>query len=120
MKKNLIFVLLWLLGSASVVGAHPPRGMELRYDAHGKTLHITMEHVSKKLRDHFIREIIVTKNNESPVVYRHTRQNDPSFMETSVPLEAQSGDMIHVKAVCREGGSEEASLKIADEEQPQP
>ena len=116
-KKIVIinFVLLFyvLLGQAL---AHAPSKIDLTYDADKKVLHLEMTHVSTNLLKHYIRKIIIYKNEEEVQNIYLVKQTTASTVVEDVPLEAKDGDVIRVKAICAEAGYKEESLTIREKE----
>lgn len=115
MKKCFLAV-IFLWGTISVAYATPPRDLQLEYDPVKQELNISMKHPSNELREHYIRTITVTVNNEQPKVYRFAFQRLAAEVKTTVPIALKSADLVHVKASCSQGGSAQADLVIASDE----
>ena len=111
MKKIfLVFALLFFI--VPIVQATPPRDLQLQYDPVEQNLVISMHHPTVELREHYIRTIMVTVNNEKPEIHRLPFQRFASEVNLSIFLDLKPGDMVHVKASCSRGGSAEADLVI--------
>jgi len=92
--------------------AHPPRDMEIVFIEEEQVLEISMIHVSSDPRDHFIRTVIVYKNGEETDKRLFTKQTTAQGLTIQMPLQAQSGDVIEVKAICNKAGFKTASITI--------
>jgi hypothetical protein len=114
MKTTVIVSLVFALLFPVLAFAHSPSNIALSYDETQKLLHIQMVHVTVKNREHYIRRITVTKNNEKPVDYYYPAQTSANGMETDVEITAEPGDVVKIKAFCSEAGSGEASLTIPE------
>lgn len=100
------------LGLIFPVWARPPSEILLEYFAERQTLHIKIHHTTNNLREHHIRKLLVYKNDEEPRVYYFVTQTNPNWLIQDVPLKAKPGDVIRVKAICREAGYGEETLVI--------
>ena len=109
-KLSLAFVLLFFM--VSFVNATPPNDLELQYDPIEQNLVISMNHPTAELREHYIRTITVTVNNEKPEIHRLPFQRSASQVKISFFLDLKPGDAVHVQASCSLGGSAEADLVI--------
>jgi len=114
-KKILIISLLFNSIILNVVFARPPSEIDLTYDADKKTLHIEMIHVTNNLREHHIRRIFIYQNDQEVQDIRLVTQTTASMLIQDVPLEAKEGDVIRIKAICKEGGYKEEELTIREE-----
>lgn len=112
--KRIVLVFLFFVSFAFSANATPPRDLKLQYDPMNQNLNISMKHPTIEIREHYIRTIIVTLNDGEPKTYRFTFQKSASEFETVVPIGVlQSGDKVHVKAMCKLGGSAEADLVMS-------
>jgi len=119
-KRRLLFVecvlgfgLTFFIGSSS---ATPPRSVELQYDAKNGKLFIDIAHISDDQNRHYIQKIEVFQNAQAPIVIEHYRQQvNPTNFYVTMPMKAEIGDIIKVVAHCREGGSVEGMLEIAED-----
>lgn len=92
--------------------ARLPSKIAMSYDAQGKNLHLEIEHVTKNPRGHFIRNVVIYKNDVEIKKSLHVQQTSHSSLVEDVALEAVSGDVIRVKARCNEAGYKEETLVI--------
>lgn len=114
MLSKIIPVLLAILfGISAIVWAHPPTKIGLSYDQVKKVLKIEIEHTRTK-KNHFIRKISITKNDEAPLDIYLAKQTSNDGTTEEVPLEAKSGDQIHVRAYSFESGFGEETLIVPD------
>ena len=113
MEKILSFVIaIFLL--APPVFSHPPTNLTLTYDPATQILHIEMTHVTGNIREHHIRRLVISKNDEPPVSITVVRQTTPNNEVDEIPFSAKPKDTIRVEAFCKEGGSETATLVIPE------
>ena len=97
---------------AKTLWGHPPTDLKLDYDIDKKNLHIEMTHVTGNIREHYIRKLIVSLNQKEIISETIVRQTTPHNFLRDIPLDANPNDVITVKAICKEGGSAEASITI--------
>jgi hypothetical protein len=120
MKKIFVLTTIFFFSLYGLTAAHPPTDLELTYDDSQQMLHVKMTHVSHNLRKHYIRTIIVYKNDEEILQHRYpTTQTSPGGVEDDFPLKAVKGDVIRVKASCSQGGIGEQTLKIRPPQKPE-
>ncbi len=108
--KKFFLAFVFLCVSNSSVLATPPRDLQLKYDPQAKSLEIVMKHPTVEPREHYIRTISVTVNNQEPQIHHWGFQRSLSEVKVKLPLELKSGDTVHIKATCSQGGSAEADL----------
>ncbi|GEM_PF-1257282 len=114
MKKfftTLIFSFIYL----AAAHAAPPSNLTLDYDLDSGTLTAQGSHPTQDRFEHYIRRMMVTKNQEEPQTFYFTRQNSAGEFKQTVSLKIKAGDKIHVQVYCSLGGSSEADLVIPDE-----
>ncbi|MCB9771112.1 MAG: hypothetical protein H6754_00970 [Candidatus Omnitrophica bacterium] len=112
--KRIALVFVFFVSFAFSANATPPRDLKLQYDPMSQNLMISMKHPTIEVREHYIRTIIVTHNDDEPKTYRFTFQKSASEVEAIVPIGVlQFGDKVHVKAMCKLGGSAEAELVMS-------
>lgn len=114
--KKFLFSSALLLIFAVPVFAHPPTDLELSYDKSTGVLSVKMKHVTIDQKDHFIRLIHVTVNQNEPQEFRYVRQTYPSVVEVLLPVVAKAGSVIQVEAICNKGGSVEGSITVPEDE----
>ncbi len=107
-----VFLSFYFLNS---VQATPPRNLELDYDQTNKVLHVHLTHISTNVYDHYIRQIIVYKNDQSVKVLRLVKQNTGRELRQDIPIDAKLGDVLRIKAVCNQAGTLEATITVNDQ-----
>ena len=96
----------------SVCFAHAPSEINLEYDLEEQKLNIEIIHVTKDIKEHFIRKITVRKNNEEPFDhFLHWQKENKKVLE-EISVSAEEGDIFTVKATCKKGGSTTASMLV--------
>ena len=111
--KKIVFIFWSIIFLAvSSAQATPPSEILLKYDSQGKTLHVTIKHVSSHLRKHHIRKLEVYKNDIQVGDYNYNNQTKATEQDQNVQMEAVAGDVIRVLAICSEAGRGEATLTI--------
>jgi len=117
MKKvffGILIVFIWL----SKAGATPP-DVTLNYDPGTQILKIDVVHVSNNVREHYIRRLVVYKNNEETESMTFPRQETPTGFTKSISMAVQPGDSIRVEAFCKEGGTKAAEVVVPQPEENQ-
>lgn len=89
------------------VFAHQPAKMDLKYDEKTNMLKIDLTHVTQHTRTHYIRRVMVFKNEEKVEEFFYSAQKNPQGLSLEVRVEAKSGDQLRVKAICKEAGFKE-------------
>ena len=107
-----IVVVALQLVCSPLVFALSPSKIELIYDDKAKVLHISLEHITKDPRRHYIRKITVTKNNEKPMEFHYSSQPTTSSLSQDVSIELKAKDTIAVTAICNKAGRKTETLKI--------
>ena len=108
----LIFSLAWLNPALAT-----PANISLNYDSDSQTLKIDVAHVSNNVREHYIRRLVIYKNGLEIKSMTFPRQPTPTGFTQDISLATQPGDLIKVEAFCREGGTAEAHIVIAQPEE---
>lgn len=109
------FLLLFLFISILIVDstfAHPPQDIQLSYDKEKKVLDIIVKHTTKDLFEHYIKKLIIYKNDEELSQHSFKRQTTAARLVATVPLEVESEDVIRVEAICSEVGRKQKVLII--------
>jgi len=114
MKKVIIFTAVVLMLTSTIVGAHPPREMEVSYDLQKQVLLVKMLHVVRNPTDHRIARVIITKNDEEREVVPFPAQTSAQKFEESIPFEAMVGDELTIKAICNKAGSQTVTITIEE------
>jgi len=107
-----VAVAIVICGMANLAAAHPPSAMDASYDAEKKNLHVGMQHVTKNPRKHFIRRLSVVKNGEAVDDRSYVQQTTATMLVDDIHLEAVTGDVLRIEAICNKAGREEAVLVV--------
>jgi len=113
--KRYLLIACFLLMVPRAVYATPPSAVNLSYDEEKGALLIEVKHITSNMHKHFIRKIIVYKNDKEVKSFYYTFQLSPEGTEEEFPLDVVSEDQIKVKVICKMGGSKEAILVIPSE-----
>jgi hypothetical protein len=92
--------------------AHPPKNIDLAYDAGQQVLKVTILHNSHFPKYHYIKKLTITQNGKPLGEFTYKEQPDKLQFTYSYPLKAVSGDVIEVRATCNLYGSKSAQLTI--------
>ncbi len=93
--------------------ANPPSNMELVYDESTTTLNVTITHVVSNPSTHFIETVTIKVNDTTQESAIYTSQPDSStFLYQYTNINATSGNVISVTAVCNISGQIEKSLTV--------
>lgn len=107
----LVFVSCFLqLGD--IAAAHPPTDVEVIYDQETKNLHVEVSHTTRDPQNHYIRKIVIDKNDMQAKAFVYAKQTTATILTQDFPIEAASEDRIRVTAICREGGRKEETLVV--------
>jgi desulfoferrodoxin (superoxide reductase-like protein) len=111
MAKSILFFLLF---SALLLNAHPPKSIELGYDAEAAALSVKVLHKVSDPDRHFIRRISVYSGKELLAEKTYERQDTPAaqeeiFLFLDKPL--ARGTAVTVTAVCSVSGKKSADLE---------
>ncbi len=107
-----VFGIIFLCGMNGRAMARPPTEINLSYDLEKKDLHVEARHVTKNSRKHFIRQIAVYKNDVEAEKRFYIQQTSALMLSADVALEAVTGDVLRVEAVCNEAGRKETTFAI--------
>lgn len=116
MKKILLMIGILFFGLISSLGATSPSIIELTYEPGKKNLRIKIVHAAHDPREHHIRKVEVSLNDEKPTNLYFATQTAPAFLTMDVALEAKPGDNIRVLAICNEAGRLEKTLTVSMED----
>lgn len=98
-----------------VAGAHPPSDIELVYVFEQQVLRIEMRHTTHDPREDFIRKVIITKNQDEPVVKYYNIQANTLRFSDDIPLSVNEGDVILIDAYSKEGGHSRGQIVVKQE-----
>ena len=99
-----VAALLAMTVSGAVAFATPPSQIELSYDALKGNLHIEAEHPSDRLDRHYLRRMVIYKNDVQDQELFYPRQTYAAKFVADTALKADPGDRIAVELFCSQGG----------------
>lgn len=106
-----IFFALSLLITIGNVNAHNPSNMTLEYNSTTNMLSVTITHTSANFNSHYINQVTGTKNGGQVISESYTSQpSNTMIYEYSV--NATSGDVIQVTAICTQAGIITRSITV--------
>lgn len=109
--KSLLFILL--ISTPTMLMAHPPKSIDIKYSPDQKKLTVEMPHGVKDVKDHYIKTIVI--NVDGKVVKTIDLKEQTSKAKENIDIELpdiKSGSEISVKATCNKFGSKTNSIKI--------
>lgn len=123
MKKVMIWMVAMVatLAIGRVAAGHPPNAIDLTYDLKAQELLVLVQHPVNDPNDHFIQEVVVTKNGTE--VARKTFTMQSSKRDQTMPpfkFQAAPGDTIEVTATCNKFGSDREKLTVSETPQKPP
>ena len=96
----------------SYAWAAPPAQIDLAYDLAKGNLHVEAKHPTSNIDKHYLRRLIVYKNNIQEQEFSYIRQTLPSKLVEDVAVIAKPGDVLAVEVFCKEGGSKRAEIDV--------
>ena len=111
-NKLLVFLTFGLFLIPLVALATPPESLELSYDQVAGTMSAQGHHPTQDRFEHYIRRVIVVRNQEEPKKFYVTRQDSVSEFKITVPVKIEPGDKFHVEVYCSQGGMKAVDLEI--------
>ena len=110
-RKYSLFIVIFVF-TVSLVGATPPSSVNLKYDLEKQTLYIEAAHVSENLDRHYLRRIVIYKNDIQVDAITLTRQKIPTGIEEDVKVSAQGGDKLSAEVFCKKGGVARGEMTV--------
>ena len=110
--NHFIFLCFLSLVFTTTAFARPPSKIDLNYDAKEKNLHMELAHISENPQKHHIRSLFIYQNDLEIKKLKYNTQTSPSQLIEDVSLDAKSGDVIRVLAICNKAGRKEETLVI--------
>lgn len=98
--------------SPSFSWATPPESLELSYNQSAGILTVSGRHPTQDRFEHFIRRVIITRNQDEPQKFYLTRQDSASEFKIAVPVNSEPGDTIRIAVYCSQGGTKSAEIQI--------
>jgi len=113
-KTALVLAMAVLFIAMRSAGAHPPSAIDATYDAKRGELNVTVEHPVTKPTEHFINEVVVTKNGSEAA--KKTFDSQTSHRNQTMPpikFDAKPGDTVSVKATCNLFGAKTVAVDLS-------
>lgn len=110
--KKIVLMLLFVMMGLMHAEATPPTHVTLTYDIEKKMLHVSAKHATESLDRHYLRRIVIYKNEQEVDAFNLTRQKMPSGIEEDIAMEAQQGDRIAVSIYCKKGGEGKGDMTV--------
>ena len=107
-------VFLFLLLCTFLLNAHPPKSIDLNYDAEKATLSVKVWHKVGNPENHYIEKIAVFLGDEPIGEKTYSRQQTDTFQDelfvfSEKPL--KKGDLVKVRASCSKFGRKTVKLE---------
>ena len=110
--KVFFSILIWLI--AAPLHAHPPKSVDLDYDAETGILSIEIAHSVNAPLKHFINKVVVELNGKKHVEQYFAKQIDGEKQHAIYKIiDAGEGDLITVIAYCSISGRKKGELEVA-------
>ncbi len=106
------YIAFFLLPSS--VQAHPPSTMTLSYNTSNQTLSVTITHAVSDPSTHYVKSVIVYKNDVKIIHENYTSQPSTDTFTYHYTLEATDGDVIEVTAICSISGQISRSITVGE------
>lgn len=103
--------------TTSTAYATPPSEVTLSYDKAKQVLHVVAKHPSDRLTRHYLRHLVIYRNDVAVDTLSFARQMYAWGMEEDVALPAEGGDLIRIEMFCSKGGIGKGQTQVpADDE----
>lgn len=110
-----LFLLIFCLPNsmmAPLAFAHSPATMTVSYDLGNQDLQVNISHQVSSPINHYITKIEIKKNGEIYNTSLYTSQPTTNSFSYSYKINASTGDVIDVYALCNQGGSKTAQIIV--------
>jgi len=109
--RSLLVVFMVLI--ATPLFAHPPKSVDLDYDAETGILSIEIAHSVNVASKHYIHKVVVEVNGKKHVEQNFKRQTDNEQQHAIYKLiDVEGGDKITVTAYCSISGRRKGELEV--------
>jgi len=108
-----VAVMLFLAGFPTDARAHPPKDVQLSYDAASQKLTATITHNSMSPARHYLKQVEIKKNGAVVSNNLYKSQPDKASFTYTYSVPAAPGDVIEVTGICNIYGSKAVKLTIA-------
>lgn len=110
--KGILLTALLQFGFPFPAEAHSPKEVVLSYDAAAKTLKVQITHGTSSPSSHYIEKVEIKKGGKVLLTTDYKSQPSNDTFTYTYPLEAATGDVLEVKAVCSIFGSKTEKLTV--------
>ena len=110
MKKAVLIIIVLFV--SSILWAHSPKKLVLKYAKTSKELSINAPHKVKDVKKHYISYITIKLNGEEIKKVEYTEQTSKKNFTVKIHIEANADDTIEVTAKCNKLGKKTGTLKI--------
>lgn len=108
-----IFVTLVMVMVGLLAYAHPPKNVDLSYDAESGILSINAVHAVKDVASHYVDQVEILINGEQKELLKAEKQGDSELAIFTYEIGSlQTGDVVEVIARCNKVGKRSAKLEI--------
>ena len=114
-RRSCICAVFFIFALRAAGSAHPPSDIQLISDSDAGRLRVDMRHVTGNPRNHFIRKIIVYRNDQEAAHSTYAFQTSPAHMSADISVIAAGGDVLRARVFCNKGGIGEALLTVPEE-----
>ena len=113
-----IYLVLFIAILTEASYAHPPKDIELSFDAEKVTLSVSVLHKVAKYKKHYIEKIVVALNDEEIITQIFNIQGSKDKQEVCYIIPGvKDGDKFSVTAYCNISGKKTSTLQIEEEPQ---
>ncbi len=115
MKKIILLLAFVFIVQLQSSFAHGPKDIEIDYNEETKTLNVVVHHITQIAKKHYIRKMVIIKNDEEPINRFFYRQYNRLKVIKNVPLEAKDGDVIKIIVYGNKGGEYKWEFTLGEE-----
>jgi len=109
--KSLLFILL--ISAPTILMAHPPKSIDIKYSPDQKKLTAEIPHGVKDVKDHYIKTIVISVDGKEVKTIDLKEQTSKEKENIDIELpDIKSGSEISIKATCNKFGSKSGIIKV--------
>ncbi|MBS3814287.1 CHRD domain-containing protein [Candidatus Bipolaricaulota bacterium] len=112
LTTSLLIIFFSLMFTVNIVFAHPPSGMNLSYDGETRILTVVINHRVGNKSNHFVDQVVLTKNGEKILEESYNEQDTTSGAEFKYEIPAENGDTLTVTTQCNRFGQITRSIEV--------
>lgn len=117
-RRYIPYIIIFCLSINSIVPlvcAHAPATMKATYNTENQELQITVSHQVSSATTHYISKIEIKKNGEIYNTSLYTSQPTTNSFTYTYKVNATTGDVIDVYALCNQGGSKTDQIIVGQD-----